>query len=497
MLQPHRLPVLVAVSSAFQLLLALPAPAQIEELAAKVPSSANAIALLDAQKLLASPLAAREGWKEKYEQSFASGLVSIPPDTQRMIVAAQFDYEYMKPVWEAALADMGRPRALAEVARATKGTLDPIGETPAIALRDDAYLIQFGPSRLAAMSPANRQSVARWLREAQTRTSAALSPYLTASLVAAQESPIVLAFDLENAVPPDIIRAKLASSSALAGKNINLDAAAKALAGVRGLALEVAVTDGTYGRLRVHFSSDTSVLTPVAKPLLLEVLGDLGASIDDIANWQVEHEPQRITFHGSLSAAGRRRVFSLIDHPTSSIIAADREASTSQSSVQAKAAAASQQYFKSVVSILDDVRDKSKNAKTFGENALWFDKWARRIDRLPVLNVDQDLLAFGINVANQLRDMAAALRGIGIQSSARAAQVTGGAGSERYYGGYSSASAQNSYYADLREVSSERRAIRSEERAKGAINARNIAQGLESETAKIRQAMSQKYQVEF
>src|SRR6185436_443098 len=128
-----------------------PVIAQFEELAAKVPATANAIVLLDGQKLLASPLATREGWKQKYEQAFSSGLASIPPDTQRMILAAEFNYEFMKPTWEAAVADLGRPRAMAEVARASKGTLDPIGDTAAIALRDNAYLLALGPQRLGVM----------------------------------------------------------------------------------------------------------------------------------------------------------------------------------------------------------------------------------------------------------------------------------------------------------------------------------------------------------
>jgi len=355
--------------------------------------------------------------------------------------------------------------------------------------------VALGPQRLGVMAPANRQAAARWLREAAGRTAPALSPYLAASLVAAQQSAIVMAFDLQDAVPPDIIRAKLSSSSALAGKKIDLDAAAKALSSIRGLALEVAVTDSASGRLRVHFSGDSSVLAPVAKPLLLEVLGDLGASIDDIADWKVEAEPQRITFSGPLSAAGRKRVFSLIDQPTAALLA--RESSeTSSSSEKQRTAAASQQYFKAVESVFEEVRTESKNAKTFGQNAMWFDNWARRIDRLPVLDVDSDLLRYGQGTAEGLRAMAASLRGVGIQSAARTANIyqtvttdySGYAGP--WGGGYS-------YYTEWRNVDAERRAARADERAKGATSARDIVMQIENETGKIRRAMTQKYQVEF
>jgi hypothetical protein len=483
----RRLPLVLSCTALFLAAVASrPAAAQFEDLAAKVPATANAIVLLDGQKLMASPLAAREGWKQKYEQTFSAGLASIPPDTQRMLLAAQLDYEYMKPSWEVAIAELARPRALAEVARLTKGTLDTVGDTPAVALRDNAYLVTLGPRSLGVMAPANRQAVARWLREAAGRTAPALSPYLNASLVAVQDAAIVMAFDLQDAVPPDIIRAKLASSSALAGKKIDLDAAAKALSGIRGLALEVAVTDTATGRLRVHFSGDSSVLAPIAQPLLLEILSDLGASIDDIASWKVETEPQRITFSGPLTAAGRKRVLSLIDQPTSALIAPD-SGQTSPGSQQQRAAAASQQYFKSLTSMLDDVREQSKDAKTFGQNALWFDNWARRIDRLPVLNVDQDLLKFGHGTAAALRGMAAALRGVGIQSATISSNINAGSWGDGYY----------SYYNDWRDADDERRAARANLRASGATTARDIAVQIENETGKIRQVMTQKYQVEF
>ena len=438
---------------------------------------------------------AREGWKDKYEQAFAAGLVSIPPTLERMILAAELDYEYMKPRWELVVGDLADSRSAAQIARMTKGTLDPIGNVPAVALRDDSYIAELGAKRLGALAPANRQAVARWLREAQARTAPALTTYLKGSLIASDQSQIVMAFDLEDAIPPDIIRAKLASSAAIASKKIDLDAAAKALESIRGLAVEVAVTEGAFGRLRVHFSGDSSALAPVALPLLVEILGDLGARIEGIESWKVTAEPQRISFNGPLSTSGMKRVFSLIDSPTSAILATDpsQQSRANQPTAQAYA---SQQYFKSLMSILDDVRTESQDAKTFGQNALWFDKWARRIDRLPMVNVDSDLLNFGRAVATALRNMAASMRGIGINSAARSAQIyqTVTTDSSAYTGAWGGG---YSYYSEWRDVDSQRRAVRADERAKGALSARDIAREIENETAKVRQAMTEKYSIPF
>jgi hypothetical protein len=472
------------------------AKAQFEQLLTKIPSSANAVVLLDAERLFASPLGVREGWKDKYEQSFASGLVTMSPDTQRLVLATQLDYEFMKPQWEVAVADFGKGRSAAEVARSAKGILEKIGDVPVVALRDNTYAVELGPKRLGAMSPANRQAVARWLRETQGQPQPLVSSYLKGTLAAKEQSAIVVAFDLEDAIPPDIIRAKLAASSSLKGKNIDLDAAAKVLEGIRGLVLEVSVNDGSFGRLMVHFRSDASLLVPVAKPLLQEILADLGATIDDLEGWKMQAEPQRISFNGTLSAAGRKRIFSLIDNPLASIIATEQTAPTAEDRKQTQLAAASQQYFKSLTSILSEVKEKSGDAKTFGENALWFDKWARRIDKLPLLNVDKDLLGFGQYVSTQLRNMASSMRGIGINSGARTAQVYQQVSTDyNAYAGYGGGG--YSYYTEWRNVDGERRAIRAEERATGATSARGIAAEIANATAKVRQDMTQKYQVEF
>src|SRR3712207_8733653 len=51
----------------------------------------------------------------------------------------------------------------------------------------------------------------RWLRESPGATGPQVSSYLKGTLAASQKSALVMAFDLEDAVPPDIVQAKLRS----------------------------------------------------------------------------------------------------------------------------------------------------------------------------------------------------------------------------------------------------------------------------------------------
>lgn len=480
------------------LLLTQSAQAQFDSLAAKIPGSANAIVLLDAKNLLASPIAEKEGWKEKYEQAFASGLVTIAPDTQHMVLAAQMDYQTMRPLWEVVVADYTTEHTIAEIARQTGGSLDQIGGLEAVALSDDSYCLQLAPMRLGVMAPANRQTVSRWIRDVNTQTEPKLSPYLMGTLTASRTSQVVVAFDLEDAVPVSIIRSRMAASSTLTGKMVDIDAAAKALASIRGLVLEMAVTEGSFGRLLVHFNDDASILAPYAKPMLLEVLGNLGLMIDDIEGWTVTTEANRFTLHGSLSGAGRKRILTLIDHPTAALVASNKERNQAQSQMpeQSRVALATQQYFKAITSMRDDLRNQASTSKTLGQNAMWIDNWARRIDRLPILNVDPEMLSYGRYLTTRMRDSSAALKGIGINTAAEQAQVyqqynVQGEGYGGFWGG------GYNYNVQWNNVAGQRRAISAEERAKGATTARSIAAEIDDQTNKIRQAMTQKYQINF
>jgi len=85
-------------------------------------------------------------------------------------------------------------------------------------------------------------------------------------------------------------------------------------------------------------------------------------------------------------------------------------------------AKASQAYFQSVSTLLDDLRkefDTNRDARrTLAPT--YMDRYGRRIDRLPILNVDPELLAYGASVSASLRGTAVTTRKAGV--SVRAAQ---------------------------------------------------------------------------
>ena len=66
---------------------------------------------------------------------------------------------------------------------------------------------------------------------------------------------------------------------------------------------------------------------------------------------------------------------------------------SSSSPSEASKAAASKTYFKSIAVLIEDLR------KTLGDtrdnHAVWMERYGRKVDALPILNVDETLLAWG------------------------------------------------------------------------------------------------------
>ena len=74
---------------------------------------------------------------------------------------------------------------------------------------------------------------------------------------------------------------------------------------------------------------------------------------------------------------------------------------------------------------------------------VWFQNYANKVDRLPILNVDTDMLQYGQYVAQQLRNASMAIKGYGINK--RVAEVNADQ-SAAPFGGVLGQSA-NDYYA--------------------------------------------------
>ena len=122
-----------------------------------------------------------------------------------------------------------------------------------------------------------------------------------------------------------------------------------------------------------------------------------------------------------LSLKGMRRIFNLIDTPTKSIDKLDYSREMDGKDEPKMIADTSQNYFHRVRHFLDGLKYDKDNVKTIASISVWLDKYARKIDRLSMLNVYPDLLTYGANVSSQLQDASLAIKGIDIQPDTRQA----------------------------------------------------------------------------
>jgi len=482
------------------------------QLVGRVPRSANFVVILNVEKALASPMGVREGWKENLEKAFDAGVMRVPPKADRFVLAAQIDFQFMEPIWEAAVMDAGETVSVEQIAVEHKGTLDKIFDVDAVSLPRDVYVVRFSPQTFGAMAPANRQAVWRWLYD--LRSKKPLSPYLEQAAVYSDEAgtEIIMAVDLQGVVGVQQAQDYLDAAELPSEAKNDVASLARLLGSVRGVRLGIRLGAEPRGKLAVDFGEDVPLSPELTKALFLRILADGGMSLADLESWKPAVSGKEASLQGTLSADGLRRVLSVVESPPAHEVegkpAADAPSPDDPKEVMA---VKSLEHFRSVVTLLEDIKkDMKGNLANLSSMSLWFDKYAKKIERLPILNVDKDLLEYSAYAARQLRNASGAVRRMGIRSGVRQSQVTsagtapyayGGSRYGRYgaYGGYGGASGWAVYdpAAEVRAVGAERRKIRYQERGAMAGNVHVIRDEIVQATTDVRRLMTERYQIEF
>lgn len=490
------------------LLLSNAARAQFRELAARAPRSANAIVLLNVEKLKVSPMAVREGWGEKIENAFRDGLSRVPGSATKFVLASQLDFEFMKPTWEAAVVRFGRPMQIEAMVKLRGGMPDKIEGLASAALPNNVYAVQFDPTTLGALAPSNRQTAARWVRDMGSKTQLPLSPYLEKAAGYSDDagSEIIMALDLDGAVYLERVFENLKQKKFLAEAKIDLRQAAKLIAGVQGVRVGVRIKDVPHAAIAVDFAEDVSMLEPVAKPLMLGALADNGMNIDDLEQFTVRVKGTEIALSGQLTIKGLRRLLSVVESPAPSEEAPAAPAKPEKTNPAVSAAQASRDYYRAVTGLFDDLKTDLREAKTLASNAVWFDRYARKIERMPILGVDPELLDYGGFVASQLRAASGSTRTMGIQTAQRQSQYQYVYGSNYSnvagsYGNYGYSYVPRLEWVDplagARQQGAARREVKAEEKGIMATDVNQIRAQVAQATADIRRKMTERYQIEF
>ena len=481
--------------------------AQFDTLVHHLPQDANTLVLFNMEAILASPLAMQGKWQEGEQNDFSAGLLLVPPQTLQLAMASQMDFELMQAHWHASVMKLSEEPSMLTVTERYGGNVDEISQQSAAVLPSNTYVIKFGKYIVGSMYPADRQKAARWVNDVFSMEGRKpLPPYLAEAEGYAnnKKTPIILAMDLENLLTPQLLRHRLDSMKSLQGQKVDLDTLAVALASVRGATLGINVTDRVFGGLKIDFAGDVSLMKGFAKPLLLECLGNHGTMIQELNDWDIQVTAHEILLKGSLGASGTQRIFSLLHTPPNmqSVATTSSAAGDGKPSPQ-MVAKASQQYFHSIGLLLNDLTTEHQEHEmtTPGLVAQWYAKYAAKIDALPVLHVDPDLVTFAAQVSGTLRQSQNVMRSVGAKTvtqidNTAQAQVYDYATATGPYGGYGYRYAYNPR-ASMRAQGQQVMKIAENQKIAGYSAAGNLMQQITTAMANMRRTMTEKYNVEF
>ncbi|MEO8495301.1 MAG: hypothetical protein ABI614_09535 [Planctomycetota bacterium] len=513
--------------------------AEFEELVKHLPDAANAMVLVDADALFKSPVATSEDWQADREKRFSSGLTSLPPRASKMILSANVDVEVMETRWEAAVVEMESKTLMSSLARRFGGSLEKIYEIPAVRLPDDSFVLQFSDGTFGAISPGNRQQVSQWIGQVDQSPSAYLQKAIQYADTNAQ---VIMALDLQNVFAAHEL--DLDKLDAVRNSKVDLAELNKLIASVEGVTLGIAFRDQVHGGLKLDFGQDASLISDIAKPLVLDILGSYGVMIEEFSEWKAEVKGKQVLLGGTLTSNGLTRLASLTRMPTSAlqadaIQAADKPAATDAAATEPPTPAAqstpletTKKYYDSVTHLIENLRELKGDMKTMGQLAQWCENYGRHVDKLPTLGVDQEMLQYGAYISSQLHGASMGLKGITIQkrvdevAANNSTKIYGGAlgnisqnnwqqSSVGYYGtsvggNYGRRMETNAAYgiarnlgvsgainSGLRQQQQAGTAVRTQATASAASGMQQVVQNIVTATTQIRQSMTEKYQVQF
>jgi len=467
--------------------------ADLADLIRRVPDDANVLLVLNADAILQTEIARANNWHEKLASSFEHHEAYVPPNAHRVVTAAHIDALREPPRFQISLIDLKNPVSLTEKAQQHGTFCEQIEGLTCARTPWDAYAVQFSPNTVGLAMPGNRQATARWLKRLQTVQEPQLSPFLLKSAGYVTEGPQFLAaVDLKYMFSPRTVRGYLAQSETMLDNNGDMEAVAGVIDSLQGVTLGVTFADKAYGNLRVSFDTDPTPLIQFAKPLLLEVLASNDASLDDFAQWQVTVVGNSVNLKGTMSLKSLRRLFTLFDAPTSDISYSQGDMPQPGTPEQYTKAQATKKYYDELIEMLDDVR--TPKGSTITSTGIWMDRYARKIDRLPILNVDQDLLDFSNYVASNLRGAANAYRKVGTKYAAQRQSNYGGGRSGSWGSG---SGALFGYYGTSSNNAKQNMATRRKITSEAAEFRLATWQEIDDRTAQIRRTLTERYNTEF
>ncbi len=462
------------------------------ELLKRVPDQANVLALIDVDALLNSKIGIREGWRKKLENREESGL-GFSYDIQRLVVATSCDLPTLEDRWKLGLGEArGNVPDLKAIAAHEGGYVEDVRGVPVAWTPRGFFLFRFAPRTVGFAGQVDRQVLSRWIGDTLSRPRTYPPGFADRAFFRAEAgTPVVLAVNLDAIFSPRLVEPWLKGQPAVQKAKLEVSSLANRLADVESAFLQIDAADGLQATLHADFRSEVDVAAPVFKDLLLALLDERGVALPEMGTWRQSISADKKSYElvGRIGVESLKKVLTFAQPPRMvTSLGPDRTiAPPGQASAAATSPSdvvkASQQYFRSVVDKLDGL--KQEKSGSYGRSKVWYERYAKQIEELPILGVDGDLLDWGDLIARTLREMAFGINYSVRDQNYRMAQHPNGA-----YGGYDG-------YVIASNKSYDAAALKRASDSVLSVDLDGRWQRIEHSIAETRRKMVTKYKVDF
>jgi hypothetical protein len=420
----------------------------------------------------------------------------LPGNVVRVRIAAELDLESFQPDWEIGYAAVEKTSTAESIALREGGYVDTLQGRSIVWTPNEMYLVPLADNVVSIVRPADRKFVGQWLKKDRSNVVSSYLQQVAGRLTDRQS--VSIAVDLEDVLSMGVLNEKLAQSKSL-------------LSLVQGITISVA-SDALEATVLIDFLNAPTELTPVAKAFFAEVLTARGMQLDEFSQWKMSavSEGKTLSFTGPIASETLDDLLGMFtvhraSRGVTTVTKTDSPATpTAPQTSPSVVAENTKDYFRKVINIVHRVRDYSAN--NTGERAQWNGNMANRIDEMPTLEVDPQMVMFGAEVAKSLRSNSMSMQLTNISQGAAAVAADAGtgafstatavgtmAGMGYGYGGYGN---YGSYGGNFVDPNSPVKYYRMGQ-AQGNTSFKELMARLEQSLADMRRTMTEKYKIQF
>ena len=393
-------------------------PAAAVELAGKLPAGANALSVVRASELLASPRARAEGWEDRARDRFVSGATVLPKWAEVVVTGAEVRPSG-GPAWYAALFTGPETIGLAALAPGGRDDVGELAGRPAFGNRGRSLVAEIAPGTFAAFNPPDREKAAEWLRAIADGEPNGLSPFLRDA--AARPAGMTLALDVAGALPADRTAQFVATVPGLSVGAADADGPlVPLLVGARGIIVTVDVGREIAMTVRAEFSSPVGEQADAVRAVLLEAIAADGLALPELDAAEFAAEGDALVGRANLSTESFAFLVTLLhpdpvpDHfegdaetPDAAPATDDQAASTAA----AAGAAATAEFGREVVATVNRMRAWNARSTTPERSVRYLEGQIDHLRRLPTRGVDPAVAGRAEQIVEFLNALVASLSG--------------------------------------------------------------------------------------